>query len=252
MADLAGNISSVINPISAGAGIIEGGIQLFDALKNEKKDKAALANIKDPFYRIQDEFLQNRNIAEDQAQGGLPTATKDYLTSESQRGLGAGVSGILQGGGNVNDINKLFDTYNKSIDRTAAEDAEMHQKNIDYFIGQNTNLAGEKIKQFTLNQYLPTQEKKKQLSENIAADKANVFGGANTAIGSTSALGTSLENNYLLKQLFKTQKDPGLNYSTKSEIGNSTPSSNESTVSSNGYIDPFTPNLIPNYSNPFQ
>src|ERR1019366_7490202 len=101
------------------------------------------------------------------------------------------------------DISKMFDTYNKSIDRTASQDAEMHQKNIDYFTKANTDLAGEKIKQWSLNQYKPTEEKKKQLGENISADTQNAYAGANTAIGSLSAATTGNQNNSLLTSLFK-------------------------------------------------
>lgn len=222
--------------IGAGVGVLEGGIQLFSSLEKEKKDKEALRKIADPFFKIQDEFLQNKNLAEGQAQSGLPTATKDYLTGESQRGLSAGISGVLQSGGSPNDINKLFDTYNKSIDRTAAEDAQMQQKNIDYFMGVNKDLAGEKIKQWAINKYQPTQEKKKALSENIAADTANAYSGANTLAGSASAVGIGADNNNLLKQLFKTggTNDAGVSYSTTEPVAPYNPSM----VSSTGYIDP--------------
>lgn len=235
MADILDEIGKVASPVSAGLGILEGGIQLFSSIGKERKDREALNKLQQPFYKIQDEYIQNKNLSESQAQGGLPTATKDYLTGESQRGLSAGISGVLQSGGSPNDINKLFDTYNKSIDRTAAEDAEVHQKNIDYFMGVNKDLAGQRVTQWALNKYQPYQEKKKQLSENILADKTNAYGGANTAIGSVGALGTSLENNSLLKMLFKTN-----NSSSKDGYSSPNPTDpfNPAMVSSTDYINP--------------
>lgn len=251
--------SDILNPASDILGVAEGAYQFIDSIGKEKKDRAALANIKDPFYKIQDEYLQNRNLAESQAQGGLPAASKDYLTSESQRGLGAGIGGILQGGGNPNDIAKLFDSYSKSIDRTAAEDADQHIKNIQYFSKVNSDLAGQKTTQWSLNEYQPTQEKKRQLSENIASDKTNAYGGANTAIGSLGALGTSLTNNSLLNKILK---DISIGKtSTNNPLSNKTfndtrPIDNIPTpgmTNSTGYIDPNSPGALPlNYVNPFQ
>lgn len=205
MPDL-GSLASFSNPVGMAAqagGVILGGIQLISSLKDEARKKKELAKLHNPFYTIQDEYYQNRNLAGVNAEGGLPASTKDYLTSESQRGLGAGVSGILQSGGNPNDINKIFDSYNRNIDRTAAEDATAHTNNIQYFINQNANVAGQKNIQWALNKKQPYEEKLKQLTEGIAADKQNAFGGASTALGSTAALGTSLENNSLLRRLFK-------------------------------------------------
>jgi len=227
--------------IGAGVGLVEGGIQLFSSLAKEKRDRAAQNAIHDPFYKIQDEFYQNRNIAAGQAQGGLPSATKDYLTNESQRGLEGGISGVLQGGGSVNDIGKLMDSYNKNIDKTASEDAQMHQKNIDYFMNANKDLAGEKIKQWAINKYQPNQEKKKQLSENISADQQNAYAGANTAIGSIDAMTTGSQNNSLSTQLFKSRgEDSGLGsmgitpLSTTDNVGSLVPPMTNST----GYINP--------------
>lgn len=241
MADQSGTgalgLSSGLGLASDALGLVEGGVQLFTSLADQKKKERELNSLKQPFYKIQDEYLQNRNLAADQAQGGLPSATKDYLTSESQRGLGAGVSGILQSGGSPNDINKLFDTYSRSIDRTAAQDAEMHKKNIDYFMNVNKDLAGQKTMQWALNKYQPYQEKKKQLTEGIAADKLNAYGGANTAIGSVGAAGTSLENNGLLNLLFKEDSNRAAPYNPSVDYPTST-SYNPAMVSSTGYIDP--------------
>ena len=247
------DVASYINPLSAGLSTVEGGIELFDSLRNESRDRKALTNLQRPFYQIQNEYAQNRNNAAVNASGGTPQSELDYATGEYQRGLGAGISGVLQGGGNINDIDKLFDTYNKSIDRTSAQSAEQHLRNIDYFSKANADYAGQKTTQWALNQYQPFEEKRKQLSENISADKQNIAGGANTAIGSLDALGTSLSNNKLLSQLFKTtNSNATLNNSTGYSAPQDTSAFNPSMANSTGYIDRNTPNLIPEYNNPFQ
>jgi hypothetical protein len=190
-----------LDPISQGLGILTSGVQLYSSLHNEAKSERELKSIVNPFYKIQDEYYQNRNMAGQMAGEGMPAATKDYVTSESQRGLGAGVGGVLQSGGNVNDIEKMFDIYNKSIDRTAAQDAQQHVENIQNYWNANKDLAGQKTTQWALNEYQPTMEKKKQLSENISADKTNVNSAISGIVGSASALTTSMQNNDLTKEL---------------------------------------------------
>lgn len=179
-----------LNPISEAAGVVDGAAQSISGGVNLKKDKAELAALHRPFMRVQDEYFQNKNISQAEAQGGLPSATKDFYTSESQRGLGAGVSALLQGGGDMNMISSLFDKYNRNTAGLAAEDAQAHQKNIQYFMKSNADLAGQKTTQFVVNELQPYENKLKELTERVSADKANIWGGVQTAVGSLSAAGT--------------------------------------------------------------
>lgn len=187
--------------ITEGLGVALGGAQFLTSLAEKKKNEAALAAIKDPFYKVQDEYYQNRNQAAGLAGTGLPTASKDYFTSEAGRGLSAGIGGVLQGGGSLTDISKLFDVYDRNIDRTAVQDAKDHIGNINNFWNYNKDLAGQKTTQWALNEYQPIQEKKKQLSQNIAAAKQNMSGGLNTALGSASSFAASTQNDKMLNGL---------------------------------------------------
>jgi hypothetical protein len=173
---------------SSVGGEILGAAQLYSGIKNLKQDKADLSNLRRPFYKIQDEYIQNKNISEAQAGDGLGAATKDYYTNESGRGLNSSVSALLQGGGDMNMISSLFDKYNRSTAGLAAEDAQAHQKNIQYFQQSNRDLAGQKTTQFVVNELQPYENKLKELTQRVAADKANEWGGAQTIVG--SALGS--------------------------------------------------------------
>jgi len=195
-------IADALNPASAGLGILEGGIQLFSNLHKGKVANENLAKLRDPFYTVKSEYEQNKNLAANAAQGGIPAAESDYLTGESGRGLSAGISGTLQSGGNPNDIAKLFSVYNNNIDRTAAESAQQHLKNIEYYKQSNTELAGQKNIQFGFNEVRPYERKYKQYTQDRNAAEQNAYNGANSIIGSASALGTGLQNNDLLSKLF--------------------------------------------------
>ena len=90
------SLSGPLAIASSAMGIAAGVGQYIGAARDEKKAKAERSRLKTPFYKIQDEYFQNRNMAASAAQGGLPAATKDYLTSESERGLGTAIQGISQ------------------------------------------------------------------------------------------------------------------------------------------------------------
>jgi hypothetical protein len=179
-----------LGPISEIAGIATGAVQSISGATNLKKDKAELAALKPAFYKVQDEYNQNRNIAAQEAGGGLTSASKDLYESESQRGLGASVSALLQGGGDMNMIGGIFDKYNRNTAGLAAEDAQAHQKNIQYYQQANRDLAGQKTTQFVVNELQPYENKLKELTQRIQGDKANIWGGVQTAIGGLSAAGT--------------------------------------------------------------
>lgn len=166
------------------------------------KNKRALSQLKQPFYRVQDQYFQNRNEAGQLATEGLPSAAKDYMTTEASRGLGTGIGAIQEQGGSPNDISKLFEGYDRSINRIGAEDAQAQIDNIRYFMNVNKDLAGQKTTQFLVNELQPYEEKVKQYTQNIGNAKQNLAGHANSAIGAGSALATSFENQDLLNRLF--------------------------------------------------
>lgn len=195
-------MADLLNPIADVGGILAGGAETISGAVNLKRDKAALSALHAPFFRVQDEYYQNKNITQSEAGQGYTSAAKDYLTSESQKGLGTSLSALTQSGASPNDISKLFGVFRNSINNTAAQDSEMQMKNIKYFMDANKDLAAQKTTQWAINEEKPYEQQLKQITERIAADKSNIWGGVGTALGSTSALGTSLSNNKLINKLF--------------------------------------------------
>jgi hypothetical protein len=186
---------------AAAAGVGEGVAQTITGAIDAKKDREKLDALRRPFYKIQNEYYQNKNIAEQQASGGLSQASKDLALTSGERGLGAGIGATLQEGGSPNDIGRLYDQYTRGVTDLASRDSEAHMKNIEYFMSANKELAGQKNIQFGVNELQPYEEKLKQLTESLKNDKSNIWGGISTAIGSTSAAGTALSNQDLNKSV---------------------------------------------------
>jgi hypothetical protein len=183
---------------SAIMGVVQGGAQLYSGLHKLKKDKEELAKLKTPYYKVQDEYYQNKNLANEMAQGGMGAATRDYATTQGERGLGAGISGILSAGGDPSDISHLFDSYDRSIDRISAQDAQAHLDNIKYFTQANKDLAGQKTTQWGINEYKPYNDKLSELTARKAADEKTAWNGASGIISGIGNVGTGLSNQKLL------------------------------------------------------
>lgn len=188
--------------VTAAAAIIGAGVGVYKILNGQSKEneaKNARARLANPFYAIQDEYYQNRNLANSMAQGGLPAATKDYYTNQSERGLSAGISAITGSGGSPNDISKIFQTYNDGIGKISAVDAEMHLNNIKYYMGVNKDLAGQKTIQWGLNVKQPHDNTLKELSGAQKAGEATKWEGVSDTLSSISSFGTAMSNSNLMK-----------------------------------------------------
>jgi len=229
---------------SAALGVIKGVGSFFGAKSDEQKAQDELKKLKDPFYKIQNEYIQNRDIAGNLASGGLPESTKNYVTQEAQRGLGTSLAALGQNGGGVNDVARLNDVYMNSIDKVAAEDAQAKLGNIQNFFNANKELAGQKTIQWTLNEYRPFERKLKEITQRIGAAKQNQNTGLNTAISSVGAAGTALSNNDLMNKLFgkKTmnagsQNADAPNASKGMEAVGDGSSTNQFDINSTGFTD---------------
>lgn len=176
----------------ASAGLTLAAVKWVSGNSKEKKAKRELANLKAPFYEIQDEYYQNKNKAAELAQAGLPAATKDFYANQSEKGLTAGIKAITGSGGNPNDVSKIFQTYEDSTAKISAIDAETHINNIKYYMGVNKDLAGQKTIQWAINKQQPYLNTLKQLNAAMKAGEATKNEAYSDAMSSISSFGTSM------------------------------------------------------------
>ena len=176
----------------ASAGLTLAAVKWVSGNSKEKKAKKAREALKAPFYDIQNEYYHNVNAANSMAQSGLPAATKDFYTNQSERGLSTGVEGILGSGGTPNDISKLFQTYNDGIGKLSSVDAETHLNNIKYYMGVNKDLAGQKTIQWAINKQQPYLNTLKELSAAQRAGEATKNEAYGDAMSSLTSFGTSM------------------------------------------------------------
>ena len=203
-------VGEVLQVGSAILGGIKGIADFFGSQSEEEKAREELSRLKQPFYKIQDEYNQNRNIAGANAAAGLPDETVNYYTTEAQRGLGSTLNAVNSVGGSPNDAAKLLDVYSRNINQVASQDANQRIKNMQTFFDANRELAGQKTMKWTLDEYRPYERKLKEITERIGAAKQNKNNALNSFIGSTAAAGTSLSNADLINKLFSNAGGEGV------------------------------------------
>ena len=198
-------------PISAAAvaGIAQAGIgvaQSIGGMIQAKKARTELEGMEQPFFKVQDELLQNRNLAASQAQIGVPQATKDYMTSETQRGLGSSIAAMNQSGGSPNNVTDLFQSYQRGIQQNSAMFAQQQVAGMDQFMQQNAEVAGQKTMKWAINEFQPFQNKVQMLQGRINQGNQNLSGGANAVLGGLSSYGTANQNQDLMELMKKLEK----------------------------------------------
>lgn len=186
-------------------GAAKGGLDIITGGSKYEKLKAEMDALATPFYKIQSEYTQNRDIAANRASRGMGAEQLDYLTNENQRGLGAGISALTQGGGGVNDLAKILDVYARTAERTAADDAALQTQNIAQFFAANKDLAGQKTIQWHENEYQPWANKQSLLAEQMNIAKKKKEEGFNSLLSGISGALTPFLNQDLNKAMTQTR-----------------------------------------------
>lgn len=211
--------------IGAGVGIASAGYGIYKGIKSDKERKKDLAekeSLQRPVEKVQNEYYQDRNILGQEASGGLTDATKNFAENQIGRGLSGGVRALQSGGGDMNLISKLFDNYSTKTADLANEDSQQHIRNIQYYTQANKDLAGQKTIQYGVNELQPYENKLKELSGRIVADKQNAENGYQQGIGSLASSITSLSNTNFGKKTTSSAEDPYVPPSTYANALSST------------------------------
>lgn len=169
----------------------------YKALKSKSQDRAAAAEgstLRRPFYQIPTEDIQNKNIWEQQATGGLTADEKTLMGEQRDRGLSASLEALRETGGGPNDFAKINSVFNDSLKSQSALDSQAHLKNIEMFTNANKELAAQKTTAWGVNELQPYESKLKEIQDRRIAAQTNENNAVNEGIGSLSALGTTLNS----------------------------------------------------------
>lgn len=189
-----------VTAMAAGQAVVGLGKTVAAAI-DKRKARRELESLESPFYKIQEELLQNRDIAAQQAQLGVPQAIEDYMTTETQRGFGSSIMASNNQRLGANSVAELFDRYQRGVQANAAQQAQMVASQIGRFLDTNSTVAGQKVMQWTINEFNPFQNKVRNLQARIGQNNATMGSGISDLLSAGSTYAVGQQNNALLQSL---------------------------------------------------
>lgn len=186
--------------IAASVGLyntISGGI------KSAKANKMA-ANTKRPPYNIPQGDYDNVALQQSLASQGLADSSKQILLKNADRGLSSSINAVLAGGGDVNTLGTLYDSYLNGINNvTLANDAQKI-KNVNNFVNSRYRLGDQQDKAWQLNEFAPYNDKMQQIAQlkgqGAQQTNAGIAGIATAGMSAASGLaGKAATSNMQLK-----------------------------------------------------
>jgi hypothetical protein len=131
--------------VGASAAVLGTGIKAYEGLHQEAQANAIQKNLKDPTYNIPQEFYQNREIARQMAEQGLPQAVINNQNNRINQNQAAAIDAVSKSANPGTGIASVVRQGNAAGDTLAAEDAQARQNNQRYFIDQNKAVAGQEL-----------------------------------------------------------------------------------------------------------
>lgn len=126
----------------AGAGTLISGAE---GISQNAKANAIQKNLKDPVYNIPPEFYQNREIARQMAQQGIPQEQYNNATNNINQTQAAGLAAISKSANPGSGVTSVVRQGNAATANLNAEDAQARQNNQRYFVQENSQLAGQEL-----------------------------------------------------------------------------------------------------------
>lgn len=160
--------------------------------KTSAAKKLAAGNIR-PWYNIPTEYYQNDNLAAQQAETGLSPSSINFYNTNANRGLTTGTNAILEGGGDVDNLAKIYDQFSQGLSQETAEDQNLKSQHLNTFINANKDLAGQQTQQWSLNYYDPYKDTAQLASAEKAGGQQQIQSGIGELVGTASALSKSTD-----------------------------------------------------------
>ena len=141
--------------IGAGAALLGTGFQVYQGIKQESKANQLEKSLQQPQYAIPQEFYQNREIARQLAQVGLPSATYNNQFNQIAGNEATAIAAAQRSNNPAGAIGNIVSGTNAATSNLNAEDAQARQSNQRLFMQANDQIAGQKLQQQQANVFDP-------------------------------------------------------------------------------------------------
>lgn len=135
--------------IPAAIGAVTGIAQTIGGISARKRAKNMTSE--QPTFNIPEIYGQNVGLMEQESQTGFSPQTLQMLAQTRQQGTAASTNAILQGGGNVSDIAKLYGQEREAMANLGATNDQLRSQKIQQAIEARKDLAGMQMQQWKMN-----------------------------------------------------------------------------------------------------
>jgi hypothetical protein len=135
--------------IPAIAGTVMGAGQMISGASAKKRARNMTSE--QPTFNIPKIYGENVGLLEQEAQTGFSAQTLNMLKQTQQQGTAASTAAILQGGGNVSDISKLYGQEREAMAKLGAENDQLRTAKIAQALEARKDLAGMQMQAWKMN-----------------------------------------------------------------------------------------------------
>lgn len=128
--------------VIAGAGLLYGA---YKGMKNDAKAAQIQKGLTDPVYHIPQEFEENRRIARNMAQIGIPQQQYNNQVNAINQNQATGISALNNSANPGSGVAATVRASNNATNTLNAEDAQARANNQRYFISQNAAMGNQEL-----------------------------------------------------------------------------------------------------------
>ena len=131
------------NPLAAGA----------VRRREISKAQARIDSLVQPKYPISSLYGDNLGLAEQNASQGLSQQSLNAYNQQNQQNFASATNAILQGGGSINDIGKLYGQANTAEIGLIAQNEALRDKHLEQLYERRQEMAGQLTTKWRLDYY---------------------------------------------------------------------------------------------------
>lgn len=171
----------------AGAGVATSAIS---SASQAHKANLLQKSLTDPTYNIPPEFYQNREIARQMAQIGIPQQQYNNATNNINQNEAAGIAALNNSANPGAGVTSVVRQGNAAKGNLDAEDAQARQNNQRYFVNENSQLGNQEL----AKQQSDVFDKFTRNFNMMQADRGASLQNLNTAANGAEQLGMTALN----------------------------------------------------------
>jgi hypothetical protein len=161
------------------------------AQKNKARQDAK-NNVMPP-YEISSLYGDTLGVATQEAGYGFSPQALNAFTQTSQQNLAGASENILRGGGDINDISKLYGADNNARKAFAIEDDKLRATKLQGYFDQSAQMAGQQAIQWRLN-YFDRWKDRAAAAASLLQNSNSIISSGINALGSAAGQFASMSS----------------------------------------------------------